>query len=368
MSFRRVWALPYVVLLFPLDVVVAIFLLLASAVAAVFDRRYPTKTGGHRPPLRRSPATIQILNWDGKHLLAECLPSVLEAVRADAGNHRVLVVDNGSTDGSVSLLKEHFPQVRVLELDRNYGFGGGNNRGVEAVDTDVVIFLNNDMIVDRGFLTPLLDGFTDDTVFAVTSQIFLEDSTKRRVETGKTRGDFKKGFFNLWHSDIDADDDRKMTLPVFWAGGGACAIDIRKYREIGGFDDLYHPAYVEDTDISYQAWKRGWKCLLAPASRVVHKHRATSSRLYTHRFVDNTIRRNLYLFIWKNVTDRQMLLDHILSLPGTHGRAAMNGDGWFEVHAYVRAFLLLPRSVDRRLRNVGRYLLSDREVLIRSQQ
>jgi GT2 family glycosyltransferase len=65
---------------------------------------------------------------------------------------------------------------------------------------------------------------------------------------------------------------------VFWAGGGACAVDRRRFQLLGGFDSLYHPFYVEDTDLSYQAWKRGWKSVLAPGSRVIHKHRGTTGR------------------------------------------------------------------------------------------
>src|SRR5207253_3952287 len=134
---------------------------------------------------------ILIVNWDGKHLLAECLPAVLEAVRHDGGQHEILVVDNGSTDGSVDFIRQNFPMIRILELDRNYGFTGGNNRGVADVRTDIVVFLNNDMIVDRGFLRPLLNGFSDHSVFAVTSQIFFADSNRRREETGKTRARFE---------------------------------------------------------------------------------------------------------------------------------------------------------------------------------
>src|SRR5207237_10888838 len=166
---------------------------------------------------------------------------------------------NGSADGSVQFIRENFPQVRILPLDRNYGFGGGNNIGANEVRTDIIVFLNNDMVVDRGFLRPLLAGFSDPSVFAVTCQFFFADSTRRREETGKTRARFENGFFYLWHDEIRAEDDNVEMVPVFWAGGGSCAIHRKKFLAIGGFDSLYHPFYVEDTDLSYQAWKRGWK-------------------------------------------------------------------------------------------------------------
>jgi GT2 family glycosyltransferase len=358
----RLRALPYVILLLPLDAVVALSLLCSYIFG--FNPRHP------RNPLLKvptAPATILIVNWDGKHLLAECLPAVLDAIRHDGREHEVLVVDNGSTDGSVDFVRHEFPQVRILALDRNYGFTGGNNRGVHEIRTEIVVFLNNDMIVDRDFLRPLLEGFSDPLVFAVTSQIFFADAGRRREETGKTRARFERGLFYLWHDDIRPADENVESIPVFWAGGGSCAFDRRKYIEVGGLDPLYHPFYVEDVDLSYQAWKRGWKCVLAPASRVVHKHRA-STRKFGERFVENTIRRNQYLFIWKNVTDFPLMLRHLANLPRIHARAVLQHGGPFEMQAYVRAFRQLPEAVRKRLANVPHYVISDREVLARSQK
>jgi GT2 family glycosyltransferase len=313
-------------------------------------------------------ATIVIVNWDGKHLLEESLPALVEAIRYDGGAHQVLVVDNGSVDGSVDFINRHFPDVRVLALDRNYGFGGGNNRGVEQVQTGIVVLLNNDMVVERGFLRPLLAGFSDPAVFAVTSQIYFSDKKRRREETGKTRARFEHGLFYLWHDEILPDEERLKTIPVVWAGGGSCALDRAMYLEIGGFDPLYHPFYVEDTDLSYQAWKRGWKCVLAPASRVVHKHRGTSRPKFGDRFVDNTIRKNQYLFIWKNVTDISMILEHLINLPKIHGRAIRQDGAANELRAYLRALRRLPHCLRQRLACVSSYVMSDRDVLARSQK
>jgi GT2 family glycosyltransferase len=349
--------LPFLLILLPVDFIVVVSLLIASAVGAM-SGRMRSSIGKDKRALAGARATILILNWDGKHLLEECLPSVIRAVHRAGAGHQILVVDNGSTDGSVEFVRNRFPEVRVLPLDRNYGFIGGNNRGVEAVE----------MMPDEDFLAPLLAGFTDDSVFAVTSQIFFADRSRRREETGKTRARFEKGFFYLWHAEIATADNQAKTLPVFWAGGGSCAFDRKKYLEIGGFDTLYHPFYVEDVDLSYQAWKRGWKCLLAPASRVVHKHRATSSRKFTTSFVENTTRRNLYLFLWKNVTDPSMLFDHLRRLPKIHGAGMLQTNAWFEIQAYGRAVLKMPDVLFRRIRNCRHYRLDDSEVMTRSQR
>jgi len=355
-------ALPYVFFLLPFDLVIA--LCLSVSVPLCFRKRRITLT--QRPDSSRT--TIIIVNWDGKHLLADCLPAVIEAVRHDGRNHEILLVDNGSTDGSVEFVRQNFSCVRVLALDRNYGFIGGNDRGIAEARTDIVIVLNNDMIVDRAFLSPLLNGFSDPSVFAVTSQVFFADLDRRREETGKTRARFENGFFYLWHDDIYPTDEAHETIPVFWAGGGSCAIDRKKYLAMGGFDSLYHPFYVEDTDLSYQAWKRGWKCLLAPASRVIHKHRSTSKAKFGQDFVENTIRKNQYLFIWKNVTDIPMVVQHLVNLPRIHGRAMLRDTPAFEIRAFFRAFRQLPEALRKRFEHASHSLVSDREVLARSQK
>jgi GT2 family glycosyltransferase/glycosyltransferase involved in cell wall biosynthesis len=258
-------------------------------------------------------ASIIILNWNGKSLLAEGIPSVLEAVRADGRPHEIIVVDNGSTDGSAGYLREQFPQVRLVLLPENLGFAEGNNAGVRAARHDVVILLNNDMVVDAGFIGPLLDGFGPET-FAVSSQIHLQDPAARREETGKTTAVFRRGLIDYSHSGIEGPLTRYY-YPAFWAGGGSSAFHRRRFLLLGGFSSIYSPAYVEDADLSYQAWKAGWEVLFAPGSVVYHKHRATSARVFSQRGVQCLTQRNQLFFIWKNIRSWRMLLSHCFFLP-----------------------------------------------------
>src|SRR5438132_2920007 len=151
----KLGVLPYVVLLLPFDIAIVVGILAVHLF--FFVPLWFKKHKEHRDTNTQRPnptAAIVIVNWDGKHFLAECLPSVIEAVKHSGGNHEILVVDNGSTDGSVEFIREKFPQIEILPLDRNYGFGAGNNRGAEHARTEVIVFLNNDMVVDCGFLPP----------------------------------------------------------------------------------------------------------------------------------------------------------------------------------------------------------------------
>jgi GT2 family glycosyltransferase/glycosyltransferase involved in cell wall biosynthesis len=288
---------------------------------------------------RPGPASIVILNWNGKDLLARGLPSVVEAVRVDGASHEILVVDNGSTDGSLEYLKESFPQVRILALEKNLGFAEGNNAGVRAARNDIVVLLNNDMVVDPGFLSPLLKGFGPKT-FAVSSQIYLQDSSKRREETGRTSAIFRRGMIDFSHGEMNSQSYPRSYYPVLWAGGGSSAFHREKFLALGGFQDIYSPAYVEDADLSYQAWRIGWEVLLAPASIVYHMHRASSSRRFSPLQLQALVIRNQFLFLWKNIHSWKLLLSHGAWLPWNCYRLARD-HGTISWIALLKAALAL---------------------------
>ena len=308
--------------------------------------------------------SIVIVTWEGKDLLAESLPTLLEAIRFHGGEHEIVVVDNGSTDGTEEYLHHHFPEVRVIRNDQNEYFGGGNNLGVRAVKNDVVVLLNNDMIVHKEFLAPLLDGFRSPDVFAVASQVFLADPHKPREETGKTRATFNGCDLDWKHDPIFHSDEEQEYVPVFWGHGGAVAVDRQKFLWLGGFDRLYDPFYVEDADLSYQAWKVGWRCLLGVRSKVIHKHRSSTKR-FGSQFIAQIVRRNHELFIWKNIGDVPKLLMHFWRVYRLRiRRAGVPGIGIrLELRAWLGAAERLPGVLSRKLRLARSAVRTDQEIL-----
>jgi GT2 family glycosyltransferase/glycosyltransferase involved in cell wall biosynthesis len=308
-------------------------------------------------------ATVVIPNWNGRDLLEKYLPSAIAALAGHPDNE-IIVVDNGSADGSADFVRQAFPGVKVLALDRNLGFGGGSNAGFREAKNDVVVLLNNDMQVSPDFLAPLLEGFRDELVFAVSCQIFFRDPAKLREETGLTQGWWQDGGLKVGHRIDPGVDD---LFPCFYGGGGSCAFDRRKFLELGGFDELLAPFYMEDTDLGYMAWKRGWKVLYQPRSIVYHEHRGTIGKRFSEAQIQAVLKKNRLLFCWKNIHDWRRLAAHfffsyggaLLSVASGEVPGRANLDGWW------RAFRQLPGAVASRWRARRLAVVDDTEALRR---
>lgn len=250
---------------------------------------------------------IFILNYNGKHLLEDCLPSVVKAVETRGNIDEIIVIDNASTDDSIEFIKQYYPQIKIILKEKNnYLFS--INKEVLKSDKEYFIFLNNDLKVDINFITPLLNYFFDKSIFAVGSKIF--DWEGKNLQTGKRFISFKKFALDTWY-------DFNIQYPCYtlYASGGASAFDRKKFIDLGGFDELFKPGYLEDTDISYRAWKAGYKVIYSPESIVYHKGRVTLGKQFKNIEIDKIFLRNRLYFTWKNISDIHLLLPHILLLP-----------------------------------------------------
>jgi GT2 family glycosyltransferase/glycosyltransferase involved in cell wall biosynthesis len=329
--------------------------------------RMGRRTRGNPAPQAPSPApaaaSVVIPNWNGRDLLARYLPSVVTALAGNPDNE-IIVVDNGSTDDSAAYVRAQFPQVKLLALDRNLGFGGGSNAGFRAAKNDIVVLLNNDMRVEPDFLVGLLEGFADPAVFAVSCQIFFKDPAKIREETGLTQASWQDGALRVRHR---ADPAVTGLFPCFYGGGGSCAFDRRKFHELGGFDELYAPFYFEDTDLGYMAWKRGWKVLYQARSVVHHEHRGTIGKTYGEDFIRGVIKRNALLFAWKNVHERRRLWGHFAFTWAGATLSVVFGEitGRPTFAALGGAFLRLPQAIRSRWRARALSTVNDTEAFRR---
>jgi O-antigen biosynthesis protein len=350
----------------PLALLSPIFLFTAAIVLFLADLATAiTPKARLRPETRpdTTKASIVIPNWNGRDLLAKYLPSVIASIE----NHpdsEVIVVDNGSTDGSVAFVEEAFPAVRLLPLKENLGFGGGSNAGFRAAHNDIVVLLNSDMRVQPDFLQPLLDGFTDEKIFSVTCQIFFSDPTKVRQETGLTESWWQQGALRVRHR---ADEKIRDLYPCAYGGGGSCAFDRSKFLQLGGFDEILAPFYLEDTDLGYLAWKRGWKTMYQPASVVYHEHRGTIGKKFSDAYIQGVLRKNFLLFTWKNIHEWRRLLEHFAFTWSSSALSWLFGDSpeRSSFAGIARATYQLPETFMSRARARRLAVISDTEAFRR---
>ncbi len=244
--------------------------------------------------------SIIIPTWNGKELLEKNLPEVLKET---SSQDEVLVIENGSTDGSTDYLKSLTDeQLRVIYNQENLGFIKACNQGAKQAKGKYLCLLNNDVYPKSNFLKPALKHFHQEDIFAVSVN---ETNDKW---SGWAKIYWEKGFFNY-----KPGGKPPQAHISGWASGGGAIYRKSMWEKLDGFDMLYHPFYWEDLDLAYRAWKKGWRILWEPEAKVVHDHESTISQL-DKSYVDLIKQRNQLLFIWKNIKDTELRREHYLSL------------------------------------------------------
>jgi GT2 family glycosyltransferase len=284
--------------------------------------------------------SVIVINWNGRQHLQACL----EALAAQQGvEFETLLVDNGSTDGSVELVRAQFPAVRVLALPGNLGFAGGNNAGAREAIGRHLVFLNNDTVVEPGWLAALRRA-VDEPGFALASSrvVYIHDPA---VIDSAGDGVLQwGGAFKRFHGTRSPDAGR--SVEVFGVCGAACAVTKAVFDELGGFDEHFFVSH-EDVDLSYRARLLGYRCRYAADAIVRHHGSATLGR--TSAFAVFQGQRNLEWVYLKN-SPLSILLR---SLPG-HLLYTAAAAGYFArmglFGAFVRAKMAALGGVPRVLR------------------
>jgi GT2 family glycosyltransferase len=259
--------------------------------------------------------SIIIPNRNGARLLQKNLPYVLAAAKGA----EVIVVDDASGDNSLVILKKEFPSVRVLPKTRHDGFASTVNVGVKEAKGEIIVLLNTDVRPEQNFLAPLIRHFDDSAVFGV-------GCLERSYESGKVvlrgRGEahWERGFFIHRRGEVDRTD-------TAWVTGGSGAFRKSIWNTLGGMDPMFNPFYWEDIDLSYRAVKAGYKILFEPRSTVVHEHeKGIIKHEYTPFQIKTIAYRNQFLFIWNNLSDPRIWIEHIVWTPVRLIQATSRGD------------------------------------------
>ena len=215
---------------------------------------------------------IVILNWNGAKMLRQYLPSVLEYSRDEAV---VYVADNASTDESITLLKELFPEVKLILLEKNWGFAEGYNKALEQVDAEYYLLLNSDIEVTKGWLTPLL-AFMDAHAEVAACQpkllsIYQRDSFEYAGACGGYLDRYGYPFCRGRVFDVVEKDQGQYDEPakIHWATGAALLVRARIYKEVGGLDGRFF-AHQEEIEMCWRMRIRGYQLYCLPESKVYH--------------------------------------------------------------------------------------------------
>jgi O-antigen biosynthesis protein len=249
---------------------------------------------------KNSSVSIIIPTYNGRALLEQNLPAVLAA----APGAEVLVVDDASTDDTADWLSKNYPAVKVLVHEKNQRFAAACNSGVAAATGEVVVLLNNDVVPGPTFLTPLMAHFKDEAVFAVGCAEYDGEHI-----SGRSGGDFLRGMYVHWRATD------QIAGPTLWVSGGSGAFRKATWDKLGGMDTAYAPAYEEDRDICYRALKRGNKILFEPKSIVRHSHETTNKKALGQSTMKASSYKNQFLFVWKNISSRMLIRQHLAWLP-----------------------------------------------------
>lgn len=254
---------------------------------------------------------VVILNWNGAKLMEKFLPSVVDYSPAELAE--VIVADNGSTDASVDMLKEKFPSVRIIQLDKNYGFAEGYNQALKQIDNEYTVLLNSDVEVTPGWLdAPLAAMEADSTIVAAQPKIKAQRNKDYFEYAGAAGGymdiygyPYCRG--RLLHV-VEKDEGQYDTpADILWATGACLFIRTAIYKEVGGLDAGFF-AHQEEIDMCWRLRSRGYRLVCTPQSVVYHVGGATL-QVESPRKTFLNFRNNL-LMLYKNLPEKD--LKHVM--------------------------------------------------------
>jgi GT2 family glycosyltransferase len=226
----------------------------------------------HNLPVVTPTTSIVILNWNGRGFLEKFLPFVTASTCPGA---EVIIADNASTDDSVAFVREQYPQLRIIEMDKNRGFAGGYNEALRQVESDYYVLLNSDVEVTPGWVEPVIELMENDRSIGACQPKIRMYSDKELFEYAGAAGgwlDYLGYPFAKGRVFDDCEEDKGQydkAEPIFWASGAAMFIRAHLFHELGGLD-TYFFAHQEEIDLCWRLQLAGHKVYSCPGSVVYH--------------------------------------------------------------------------------------------------
>lgn len=251
--------------------------------------------------------SVVILNWNGVGMLQKFLPGVIKYSQGEGVE--VCVADNGSTDESVVWLQTYCPDVRLIVLDKNYGFADGYNMALQQVEAEYVVLLNSDVEVTPHWLDPLMEYMDAHPEVAACQPKIRSERNKALFEYAGASGGYldKYGYPFCRGRIFDVVEEDKgqydTVQPIFWATGAALFIRLKDYRESGGLDGRFF-AHMEEIDLCWRLRSRGRGIVCIPQSTVYHVGAATLKKENPRKTFLNF--RNNLLMLYKNLPKKEL--------------------------------------------------------------
>jgi GT2 family glycosyltransferase len=302
---------------------------------------------------------VIVPNWNGIEELPECLDSLL---RQTLKTH-VIVVDNGSNDGSVELIEEKYPEVELIKHSQNLGYAGGVNPGFKRaieMKAKYAAPFNNDAVAHKDWLKNLVDYLDSHPDAGIAACKLLSEGGHRIDSTGD--------YYTNWGLPYprgrgeNATDKHDSDTEIFGASGGASLYRVSMLKNVGLLDEDFF-AYYEDVDLSFRAQLMGWKVAYVPGSIAYHKISATSSRI--KGFATYQTLKNLPMLMYKNVP-RPYLYKVAwrlwLAQALFFARAITRGHGWYALKGFVKSIALSKSTYTKRRQIQATKTVSDAYV------
>lgn len=248
---------------------------------------------------------VVILNWNGRHMLERFLPSVV----AHSAPAEVVVADNGSTDDSLTFLASHYPTLRVIPFDRNYGFAEGYNRALAQIDADYYVLLNDDVEVTPHWVEPVVAMMEQQPQVAVAQPKLLMFDQRDTFEYAGAAGGYidRYGYpFCRGRLFNDVEHDRGQyndPCEILWASGAAMFVKAAVWRQLGGLDGDFF-AHMEEIDFCWRVKNAGFQVVYCPDATVYHVGGGTLPKSSPHKTYLNF--RNNRALLYKNLPQRQL--------------------------------------------------------------
>jgi len=249
--------------------------------------------------------SIVILNWNGRQYLEKFLPALIRHTTHPGAE--IVVADNGSEDDSLAFMIREYPAIRVIKLEKNYGFSGGYNRAIKQIDARYMLLLNSDIEVTEGWLEPMLELMEGDETVGACTPRFLDLKRRSHFEYAGAAGGFIDRFgypfcrgriFDCLEEDMGQYDD---DTDLFWGSGACLMIRADLYRDSGGLDEQFF-AHMEEIDLCWRIQHMGYRIRFISASAVYHVGGATLQRGNPFKTFLNY--RNNLLMLYKNLPAR----------------------------------------------------------------